>query len=84
MLFLGFQAKLGPVLAAIQYGKTEQGGVGTNNDIDYLALGAFYNFSKTFNVFTGYRVTDSTQSLPAGTQAASETKVFTLGMRKIF
>lgn len=84
VLFLAFHATLGPVLAAIQYGKTEQGGAGTNNDIDYLALGAFYNFSKTFNVFTGYRITDSTQSLPAGTQAASETKVYTFGMRKTF
>lgn len=84
VLFLAFHANLGPVLAAIQYGKTEQGGSGTNNDIDYLALGAFYNFSKTFNVFTGYRITESEQTLPAGTLAASETKVFTLGMRKVF
>lgn len=82
--FLAFHANVGPVLAAIQYGKTEQGGAATNNDIDYLALGAFYNFSKTFNVFTGYRITDSEQTLPAGTQASSETKVFTLGMRKVF
>jgi len=84
VFFLAFHANVGPVLAAIQYGKTEQGGAATNNDIDYLALGAFYNFSKTFNVFTGYRVTESEQTLPAGTLAASETKVFTLGMRKVF
>ena len=84
VLFLAFHATLGPVLAAIQYGKTEQGGAATNNDIDYLALGAFYNFSKTFNVFTGYRLTDSVQTLAAGTPAASETKVVTFGMRKVF
>lgn len=84
VLFLAFHANLGPVLAAIQYGKTEQGGAGTNSDFDYLALGAFYNFSKTFNVFTGYRITESEQTLPAGTLAATETKVFTLGMRKVF
>ena len=83
VLFLAFHANVGPVLIALQYGNTEEGGVGVNRDIDYLALGAFYNFSKTFNVFTGYRITDSSQTLPAGVNDA-ETQVFTLGMRKTF
>ena len=88
--FIAFNATIGPVLIALQYGNTEQGGsvqgsggLATNNDIDYLALGAFYNFSKTFNVFTGYRITDSTQTLPAVVNDV-ETQVFTLGMRKTF
>ena len=83
VLFLAFNATIGPVLAAIQYGKTEQGGAATNNDIDYVALGAFYNFSKTFNVFTGYRITDSQQTL-AAVDNGVETKVLTFGMRKVF
>jgi len=81
--FLAFHATIGPVLLALQYGNTEEGGVGTNRDIDYLALGAFYNFSKTFSVFGGYRATNASQTLPAGVNDV-DTTVYTLGMRKNF
>lgn len=71
-MFLGVQGKFGKVTAAAQLGKTEPA---TGSDTDYLALGAFYNFSKTFSTFGGYRITET---------GPAETEVVTLGMRKVF
>ena len=47
---------------------------------DYMALGAFYNFSKTFSAFAGY---GQNKIKPDG---GTETKntVYTVGLRKIF
>lgn len=67
---LGGSGPFGPTVGATDQGK-----------VDYLALGAFYNFSKTFNIFAGYG-----QNKVKDTTAATELKntVYTIGMRKIF
>lgn len=74
IMFLGFQAKMANWLWVLQYGnsETDPGGVET----DYLALGGFYNFSKTFSAFGGYRETD-----PDG---PAETTALSFGLRKVF
>lgn len=81
--FLGFDAKLGAWVVALQVGKTEQGGTGTNLDTDYLALGGIYNFSKSFMVFTGWRSTETDQTLPVAANS-TEFDVLTVGARKSF
>jgi len=71
-IFLGLQGKFGPVTAALQAGKTEPA---TGADTDYAALGAFYNFSKTFSAFGGYRMTET---------GTTEAEVLSVGLRKVF
>lgn len=71
-LFLGVQAKFGKVTGAVQLGKTEPR---AGADTDYLAVGAFYNFSKTFSAFGGYRATET---------GTSEAEAISVGLRKIF
>lgn len=71
-LFLGVQAKFGKVTGAVQLGKTEPA---AGADTDYLAVGAFYNFSKTFSAFGGYRNTE---------QGTTEAQAISVGMRKVF
>lgn len=71
-IFLGLQGKFGPVTAALQAGKTEPA---TGADTDYAALGAFYNFSKTFSAFGGYRMTET---------GTTENEVLSVGLRKVF
>lgn len=70
--FLGLQAKFGQVTGAAQLGRTKPTGSATT---DYVAVGAFYNFSKTFSTFGGYRTTETD---------AAKAQVITIGMRKIF
>lgn len=82
--FVGFDTKLGAWLLALQVGKTEQGGTGTNFDTDYLALGGIYNFSKSFIVFTGWRSTDADLTSATGTPNSTEFDVYTVGARKSF
>ncbi len=72
--FLGFNAKIGNVLAALHWGKTKDDI--THNDTDYLAIGAWYNFSKTFMVLGGYRSTE--------VDNGNEDQVWSVGMRKAF
>lgn len=67
---LGGSGPFGPTVPGTDQGK-----------VDYLALGAFYNFSKTFNIFAGYgqnKVKDTT------TSTELKNTVYTIGMRKIF
>lgn len=71
-LFLGVQAKFGKVTGAVQLGKTEPA---AGADTDYLAVGAFYNFSKTFSAFGGYRNTE---------QGTTEQQAISVGLRKVF
>ena len=70
--FVGLQGKFGPVTAALQVGKQEPM---TGADTDYAALGAFYNFSKTFSAFGGYRTSET---------GTAEQKVLSVGLRKVF
>lgn len=70
--FLGLQAKFGKITAAAQLGKTKPM---TGADTDYLAVGAFYNFSKTFSTFGGYRKTET---------GTTEADAISVGMRKVF
>jgi predicted porin len=72
--FLGLHAKFGNILAVLHWGKTQNDI--TNNDTDYLAVGAWYNFSKTFMVLGGYRTTE--------VDNGNEDKIWTVGMRKAF
>lgn len=66
------QAKFGKVTGAVQLGKTEPI---AGADTDYLAVGAFYNFSKTFSAFGGYRNTET---------GTTEAQAISVGMRKVF
>ncbi|MBI5612291.1 MAG: porin [Gammaproteobacteria bacterium] len=72
--FLGFNATFGNVLAVLHWGKTKDDI--TNNDTDYLAVGGWYKFSKSFDALAGYRKT----SVDNG----NEDTVFTVGLRKGF
>lgn len=74
ILFLGFQAKVGNWLWALQYGNEEIDDA--DLETDYLALGAFYSFSKTFSVFGGFRNTEIDD--------VADTDAITIGLRKIF
>lgn len=87
--FLGFQARFGNVLGVVQAGNTDGRiaastpalaaltcGTGTNVNCDYLAVGALYYFSKTFNLTGGYRKTEVDNGI--------QDKVWALGMRKLF
>ena len=89
--FLGLQGKFGPVTAVVQAGMTEEDGGATNADIAYVALGAWYNFSKTFGALVGYRNsqcerngTAATSTCGNATVVESESDVITLGLRKTF
>ena len=73
VLFLGLQAKMGNWLWALQFGNTDVDG---GAETDYLAFGGFYNFSKTFSAFGGFRNTE--------VEDGAETDVLTFGLRKIF
>lgn len=74
--FLGFQAKMANWLWVAQLGNTEVDVAGVSVETDYLALGAFYNFSKTFSAFGGYRESD--------TDGPAETTALSFGLRKVF
>ncbi|MBI5612290.1 MAG: porin [Gammaproteobacteria bacterium] len=87
--FLGFQARFGNVLGVVQAGNTDGRiatttpalaagtcGTGANVDCDYLAVGALYYFSKTFNLTGGYRKTEVDNGI--------QDKVWAVGMRKLF
>jgi predicted porin len=82
--FFGFDTKLGAWIATLQVGKTEQGGTGTNNDTDYLALGGIYNFSRTFIVFGGWRSSDSDRTSGTTGPVSAEFDVYSVGARKSF
>jgi predicted porin len=72
--YLGFQARFGKVLGAVQWGKTKDDI--THNDTDYLAVGAWYSFSKTFRAIGGYRQTE--------TDNGNQDKIFSAALLKLF
>ncbi|MBI5612292.1 MAG: porin [Gammaproteobacteria bacterium] len=80
--FIGYHGKFGSVRPVVQYGKTKDStstctaGNNTNNDCTYIAVGAWYDLSKTFNLLAGYRKTDIDNG--------NETTVWSVGMRKGF
>jgi predicted porin len=83
--FLGFQAKFDKVLAVVHYGKDKEKGTGTGADTDttYMVVGAWYNFSKSFGAFGGYRKT-SVEDILAPIGPDIDTKIYTVGLRKGF
>lgn len=76
-LFLSYQLKMGNTTLVAQGGQAESDD--SSVDGQYLALGAVYNFSKTFRVFTGYRQTEE-----EGAPVTRDDNVITVGMRKDF
>lgn len=82
-LFLGLQAKFGRVTGVVQLGQTKPkftvpGGAppgGLLDATDYQAVGGFYNFSKTFSAFGGYRNTET---------ATYQNRALSVGLRKVF
>jgi predicted porin len=54
-----------------------------NQEATYYALGAIYNFSKTFRVFGGYRATELENEV-VGVNTVRDDNVITVGMRKDF
>jgi general bacterial porin, GBP family len=89
-IFLGYQFKLGNTTLVAQGGLFENGGGDVtgvlNQDATYYALGAIYNFSKTFRVFGGYRATEleNEDVTPGNIQTVRDDNVITVGMRKDF
>lgn len=57
-------------------------GTAAPGKINYYALGGFYNFSKTFNVFAGYGETDHKPDAAGGVEGKAQ--MFTVGMRILF
>lgn len=83
-IFVGYQGTFGPVRGVAQLGQMQ---TGTTAGIDisgsYYALGAFYDMSKTFHVFGGYRKSKEDLN-PATGITLLDNSVYTLGMRKDF
>lgn len=77
VIFAGLQAKFGNITGVLQAGVAEDDPTGA--EATYLAVGGFYNFSKTFSAFTGYRQTE----VEVG-GASTDADVITLGLRKVF
>jgi len=86
ILFLGFQAKFGAVTAVVQVAKDKEKGTGTGADEErtYQVIGAWYNFSKSFGAFGGYRKTTVEDTLGPVISPDVETKIITVGLRKGF
>jgi predicted porin len=84
-LFLGFQAKFGNVTGVVQLAKNDENGTGTGADTErtYVVLGAWYNFSKSFSAFGGYRKT-TVEDILAPIGPDQDTKIYTVGLRKGF
>ncbi len=73
-IFVGYRLKMGKNILLVNYGTRDSD---TNtNDTDYAAIGLIHRFSKKTRVFTGYRVSDKTDST-----TANELKVLTAGLR---
>ena len=85
-LFLGYQGKFGPVTAVAQYGQMTTGSYGGLFDYEgtYYAIGAIYNFSKTFRTFAGWRQTDLDLNTLIGGVTVRDEKVLSIGLRKDF
>jgi predicted porin len=73
--FVGYQGKFGNNILVAQFGNRDVDGAA--NDTDYYALGVIHKMSKQTRVFAGFRSTD-------GGTSATETDVFSIGMRKDF
>lgn len=57
-------------------------GAAAPGKINYYALGGFYNFSKTFNVFAGYGQSDHKPDTAGAVEGKAQ--IFTVGMRILF
>jgi predicted porin len=73
--FIGYQGKFGNNILVAQLGNKDV--EGATNDTDYYAIGVIHKMSKKTRVFAGFRSTD-------GGTSATETDVFSIGMRKDF
>lgn len=79
-LFVGYQLPIGKVTAAIQVAMSEGNTTGSTTDTIYGALGARYNFSKTFSTYGGVRITETER----GSATTEDTEAYTIGLRKDF
>lgn len=83
IMFVGYQIPIGKWTPAVQVGlSVTDGGTTTTADTEtmYAALGARYNFSKTFSTYGGVRMTETEQ----GSATTVDTEAYTIGMRKDF
>jgi predicted porin len=85
-LFLGYAGKFGPVTAVAQYGMMTTGSYAGLLDYEgtYMALGAIYNFSKTFRTFAGWRQTELDLNIVGISATVRDDSVLSIGLRKDF
>ena len=87
-LYLNYQFKIAGVTATASFGQMKDTDGTQQVDGTYYAVGALYNFSKTFRVHAGFRSTElENTSFPTVANSTSNTKgekVFAVGMRKDF
>lgn len=85
-LFLGYAGKFGPVTAVAQYGQMTTGDLLGVLDYEgsYMAVGAIYNFSKTFRAHAGWRQTQLDENVIGISIPLRDDSVLSVGLRKDF
>lgn len=79
-MFIGYQIPIGKVTPVVQIGASVRDDAPNERETAYAALGARYNFSKTFSAYAGVRATKT----ETGSVTNTDEEAMTIGLRKDF